>query len=42
MATVGLVGVGMDVVDGMYANKAKGVGRTSGDAGAFAKCEVIH
>ena len=29
------MGAGMEVVDGMYADKSKGVGGISGDAGTF-------
>ena len=32
----------MEVVDGMHADKAKGVGRMSGDAGALPVCEMVH
>ena len=41
MAIVGWVGAGMEVVDGMRAAKAKGVGRMSGADGAHPECEVI-
>ena len=42
MGMVGWTGAGMEVVDGMHAGKAKGVGCMSGDAGAFPECEVTH
>ena len=30
----------MEVADGMHWGQSQGVGRMSGDAGAFPKCEV--
>ena len=42
MAMVGLVGAGMEVVDGMHAGQSHGICHMSGDAGAFPECKVIH
>ena len=38
----GLVGAGMEVVDGKNAGQSRGVGRMTGDAGALSECKVIH
>ena len=40
MAMVGSMGVGMEVAAGKHAGQNQGVGRMSGDAGAFPECEV--
>ena len=36
------MGAWMEAVDGMHAGQIRGVGRMSGDAGAFPECDVIH
>ena len=42
MAIEGVVGEVIEVVICIFLYKAKEVGRTSGDAGAFPECEVTH
>ena len=32
----------MEEVDGIHGGQSQGVGRMSGDVGAFPECEVIH
>ena len=42
MAMNGLVGTGMEVVDGMHVGQSYGVGRISRDARSSSECELIH